>query len=31
MSEIVEIAWDSLCKHGEELCGDWIKVVPTQR
>ena len=30
MSEIVEIAWDSLCKHGEELCGDWIKVVPTQ-
>lgn len=29
MSQIVEIAWDSLCKHGEELCGDWVKVVST--
>ena len=27
MERIVEIAWDSLCKHGEELCGDWVKVV----
>jgi len=26
---IVEIAYDSLCKHGEELCGDWVKVVST--
>ncbi len=29
MSQIVEIAWDSLCKHNEELCGDWVKVVTT--
>ena len=29
MGPIVEIAWDSLCKHGEELCGDWVKVVAT--
>ncbi len=29
MSQIVEIAWDSLCKHGEELCGDWVKIVTT--
>ncbi len=29
MSPIVEIASDSLCKHGEELCGDWVKVVST--
>ncbi len=29
MERIVEIAWDSLCKHGEELCGDWVKVVST--
>jgi hypothetical protein len=26
MRQIVEIAWDSLSKHGEELCGDWVKV-----
>ena len=26
MRLIVEVAWDSLCKHGEELCGDWVKV-----
>jgi hypothetical protein len=29
MVPIVEVAWDSLCKHGEELCGDWVKVVST--
>lgn len=29
MSQLVEIAFDSLCKHGEELCGDWVKVVAT--
>ena len=29
MSQIVEIAWDSLNKHGEELCGDWVKIVTT--
>jgi hypothetical protein len=29
-SSIVEIAWDSLCKHGEELCGDWVKVASTE-
>jgi hypothetical protein len=29
MGQIVEIARDSLCKHGEELCGDWVKVAAT--
>ncbi len=29
MPQIVEIAWDNLCKHNEELCGDWVKVVST--
>ena len=29
MAQIVEIAWDSLCKHSEELCGDWVKIVTT--
>ena len=29
MSQIVEVAVDSLCKYGEELCGDWAKVVST--
>ena len=29
MGRIVEIAWDSLCKHGEELWGDWVKVAAT--
>ncbi len=29
MEPIVEFAWKSLCKHGEELCGDWAKVVST--
>jgi hypothetical protein len=28
--QIVEVAWDSLCKHGEELCGDWVKVTRTE-
>jgi hypothetical protein len=27
--QVVEVAWDSLCKHGEELCGDWVKVTTT--
>lgn len=30
MRQIVEVAWDSLNKHGEELCGDWVKVTHTQ-
>ncbi|MBN1935196.1 MAG: serine/threonine-protein phosphatase [Anaerolineae bacterium] len=30
MRQIVEVAWDSLCKYGEELCGDWVKVTRTQ-
>jgi serine phosphatase RsbU (regulator of sigma subunit) len=29
MTQMVEIAWDSLCKHGEELCGDWVKITTT--
>ncbi len=29
MSQLVEIAWDSLCKRGEELCGDWVKITST--
>lgn len=29
MTPIVEVAWESLCKHGEELCGDWVKVLST--
>jgi hypothetical protein len=29
MVQLVEVAWDSLCKHGEELCGDWVKVTTT--
>lgn len=29
MLQLVEVAWDSLSKHGEELCGDWIKVTST--
>lgn len=27
MKQIVEVAWDSLSKHGEELCGDWVRIV----
>ena len=29
MSQLVEITTDSLSKAGEELCGDWVKVVTT--
>lgn len=29
MGQIVEVAWDSLSKHGEELCGDWVKITAT--
>lgn len=29
MGQIVEISTDSLSKAGEELCGDWVKVVTT--
>jgi hypothetical protein len=29
MGPIVEIAWESLCKHSEELCGDWVKIAST--
>jgi hypothetical protein len=27
MRQIVEVAWESLCKYGEELCGDCVKIV----
>ena len=26
MRTVVETSWNSLCKHGEELCGDWVKI-----
>ncbi|NLE44791.1 MAG: SpoIIE family protein phosphatase [Chloroflexi bacterium] len=29
VTQHVEIAWDSLSKSGEELCGDWVKVQST--
>ena len=29
MDQIVEVAWDSLAKRGEELCGDWVRVNST--
>ncbi|MBT9167347.1 MAG: hypothetical protein DDT19_00676 [Syntrophomonadaceae bacterium] len=29
MRQIVKVARDSLNKHGEELCGDWVKVTTT--
>jgi len=28
--QVVEVAWNSLSKHGEELCGDWVKVTRTE-
>jgi len=31
MRQIVEVAWDSLCKYGEELCGDWVKIIHNHR
>lgn len=31
MRQIVEVAWDSLCKYGEELCGDWVKITHNHR
>jgi hypothetical protein len=30
VSQIVEVAWESLSKHGEELCGDWVKVTRSE-
>ncbi|MCL0095909.1 SpoIIE family protein phosphatase, partial [Dehalococcoidia bacterium] len=29
MRQIVKVARNSLNKHGEELCGDWVKVTMT--
>ncbi len=29
MNQIVEVAWDSLNKSGEELCGDCVKITTT--
>lgn len=29
MKQIVEVAWESLSKSGEELCGDCVKIVST--
>ena len=31
MRFFVEVAWDSLSKHGEELCGDCVKLTATPR
>lgn len=30
MGQLVETAWDSLNKRGEELCGDWVKITQTR-
>lgn len=30
MRQYVEVAWESLSKHGEELCGDSVKVTTTR-
>ena len=30
MGQLVETAWDSLNKRGEELCGDWVKITRTR-
>jgi hypothetical protein len=29
MRQVVEVAWKSLCKSGEELCGDCVKITST--
>lgn len=29
MRQVVEASWDSLCKHGEELCGDSVRITTT--
>ncbi|MBC7225140.1 MAG: SpoIIE family protein phosphatase, partial [Anaerolineae bacterium] len=29
MKQIVEVAWENLCKAGEELCGDCVEVTTT--
>ena len=30
MGQLVETAWKSLNKRGEELCGDWVKITRTR-